>query len=134
MPVDLETSLTLSSVEETSKKFSCSVCKRKYSSYKTLKQHANRKHPVRRGAASLKNGEKRHFVCYLSGFYVSKVKGRRHLKTQGSSKIDGYCPAEIKVFVSETGARNIRFCKTHLEHRNDIGHLSLTEFEPRHIA
>ncbi|GFU18811.1 uncharacterized protein NPIL_266271 [Nephila pilipes] len=75
-----------------------------------------------------------HFVCYRSGFYVSKDKGLRHLKTQGSNKIDGNCSAEIKVFVSETGACNIKFCKTHLGHRNDIGHLSLTEFERRHIA
>ncbi|GFT44918.1 MULE domain-containing protein, partial [Nephila pilipes] len=61
-------------------------------------------------------------------------KRLRHLKTQGSNKIDGYCPAEIKVFVSEIRACNIKFCKTHLGHRNDIGHLSITEFERRHIA
>ncbi|GFU58453.1 uncharacterized protein NPIL_323141 [Nephila pilipes] len=47
--------------------------------------------------------KKHHFVCYPSGFYVSKGKGLRLLKTQG-------------------------------RHRNDIGHLSLTEFERRHIA
>ncbi|GFQ86650.1 uncharacterized protein TNCT_279421 [Trichonephila clavata] len=80
---------------------------------------------VRRGAISLKNGKKHHFVGHRSGFYVSKGKGLSHLKTQGSNKIDGYCPAQIKVFVSETGASNIKFCKTHLGHRNDIGHLSL---------
>ncbi|GFV75014.1 integrase catalytic domain-containing protein [Trichonephila clavipes] len=66
--------------------------------------------------------------------YISKGKGLRHLKTQGSNKIDGYCPAEIKVFVSETGACSIKFCKTHLGHRNDIGHLSLTDFEQQPIA
>ncbi|GFR28188.1 uncharacterized protein TNCT_489601 [Trichonephila clavata] len=59
---------------------------------------------VRRGAISLKNGKKHHFVGHRSGFYVSKGKGLSHLKTQGSNKIDGYCPAQIKVFVSETGA------------------------------
>ncbi|GFV49208.1 uncharacterized protein TNCV_237421 [Trichonephila clavipes] len=89
---------------------------------------------VKRGATSLKNGKKHHFVCHRSGVYISKGKGLRHLKTQGSNKIDGYCPAEIKVFVSETGACSIKFCKTHLGHRNDIGHLSLTDFERQHIA
>ncbi|GFT55346.1 uncharacterized protein TNCV_1078361 [Trichonephila clavipes] len=64
----------------------------------------------------------------------TKSKELRHLKTQGSNKIDGYCPAEIKVFVSETGACSIKFCKTHLGHRNDIGHVSLTDFERQHIA
>ncbi|GFY19480.1 uncharacterized protein TNCV_4646541 [Trichonephila clavipes] len=205
----------MSSVEETSKNFSCSACKREYSSYKTLKQQANRKHPgqannlapnirdskiyqfkcdlctykyndlyslrfhmrkmhnveninesrrkctlctyesskeemllhfqevhdvkienvelsfidfeafnewkngteketknkfiVKREATSLQNGEKPHFVCHCSGDYISKGKGLRHLKTQGSNKIDGYYPAEIKVFVSETGACSIKF-------------------------
>ncbi|GFX59868.1 MULE domain-containing protein [Trichonephila clavipes] len=88
---------------------------------------------VKRGATSLKNGKK-HFVCHRSGVYISKGKGLRHLKTQGSNKIDGYCPAEIKVFVSETGACSIKFCKTHLGHRNDIGHQRLTDFERQHIA
>ncbi|GFX21400.1 uncharacterized protein TNCV_2821081 [Trichonephila clavipes] len=87
---------------------------------------------VKRGATSLKKGKKHHFVRHRSGVYISK--GLRHLKTQGSNKIDGYCPAEIKVFVSETGACSIKFCKTHLGHRNDIGHLSLTDFERQHIA
>ncbi|GFS54816.1 uncharacterized protein NPIL_536091 [Nephila pilipes] len=44
---------------------------------------------VRCGATSLKNGKK-HSVCYRFGFYVSKGKGLRHLKTQESNKIDGY--------------------------------------------
>ncbi|GFU90973.1 uncharacterized protein TNCV_4923041 [Trichonephila clavipes] len=80
--------------------------------------------------------KKHHFVCHRSGVYISKGKGLRHLKTQGSNKIDGYCILryEIKVFVSETGACSIKFFKTHLGHRNDIGHLSLTDFERQHIA
>ncbi|GFT16957.1 uncharacterized protein NPIL_185951 [Nephila pilipes] len=54
-------------------------------------------------------GEKTSFyLLYHSGFYVSKGKGLRHLKTQGSNKIDGYCPAEIKVFISETGSNAIK--------------------------
>ncbi|GFW59864.1 uncharacterized protein TNCV_2917461 [Trichonephila clavipes] len=72
--------------------------------------------------------------CHRSGVYISKGKGLRHLKTQGSNKIDGYCPDEIKVFVSETGACSIKFCKTHLGHRNDIGHVSLRDFERQHTA
>ncbi|GFV99047.1 uncharacterized protein TNCV_1510251 [Trichonephila clavipes] len=51
---------------------------------------------------------KKHFVCHRSGDYISKGKGLRHLKTQGSNKIDGYYPAEIKVFVSETGSNAIK--------------------------
>ncbi|GFY77311.1 MULE domain-containing protein [Trichonephila inaurata madagascariensis] len=65
---------------------------------------------------------------------IQRCKGLRHLKTQGRNKIDGYCPAEIKVFVSETDACRIKFCKTNLGHRNDVGHLNLTDFEQQHIA
>ncbi|GFY62703.1 uncharacterized protein TNIN_363701 [Trichonephila inaurata madagascariensis] len=91
---------------------------------------------ARCGATSLKNWKKNPSFCLSphSGFYISKGKGLRHLKTQGSYKIDRYCPAEIKVFISETGACSIKFCKTHLGQRNDIDHLSLTDFERWHIV
>ncbi|GFV71925.1 MULE domain-containing protein [Trichonephila clavipes] len=82
----------------------------------------------------IKKWEKTSFcLSPVWGLHIQR-KGLWHLKTQGSNKIDGYCPAEIKVFVSETGACSIKFCKTHPGHRNDIGHLSLTDFERQHIA
>ncbi|KAB0790625.1 hypothetical protein PPYR_14939, partial [Photinus pyralis] len=37
------------------------------------------------------------YKCHRSGFYKSKGKHLRHLKTQGSKKINGYCPAEMSV-------------------------------------
>ncbi|GFR23153.1 uncharacterized protein TNCT_371701 [Trichonephila clavata] len=129
MSMDLESPLIMSSVEGTSKKFSCSACKREYSSYKALKQHANRKHPGQANnlAQNIRNSK-------IYKFKFDLCKGLRHLKTQGNNKIDGYCAADTKVSVSETVACNIKFCKTHLGHRNNIGHLSLTEFERQHIV
>ncbi|GFT94545.1 uncharacterized protein NPIL_96141 [Nephila pilipes] len=41
---------------------------------------------------------------------------------------------EWKNRTEKESAYNIKFCKTHQGHRNDIGHLSLTEYEQRHIA
>ncbi|GFR30651.1 hypothetical protein TNCT_605691 [Trichonephila clavata] len=55
------------------------------------------------------------------------------LHIQRSNKIDGNS-AEIKVFVSQTGACSIKVCKTHLGHKSDIDHVSLTDFERQHMA
>ncbi|VEN51585.1 unnamed protein product, partial [Callosobruchus maculatus] len=35
------------------------------------------------------------YVCHRSGIFKSESKKIRHLKVQGSHKINGYCPAEI---------------------------------------
>lgn len=37
------------------------------------------------------------YVCHRSGIFKTESKGIRHLKVQGSHKMNGYCPAEISV-------------------------------------
>jgi hypothetical protein len=37
------------------------------------------------------------YYCHRSGNYIPRGNGLRHLKTQGSNKINAYCPASIKV-------------------------------------
>lgn len=41
----------------------------------------------------------KNFICHRSGKYMPEGMGKRHLKTQGSCKIDGFCPSSIKVFL-----------------------------------
>lgn len=65
-----------------------------------------------------------YFVCSRSGNFESKTQGMRHLKTQGSNKIDAHCPASIKV--TENAKFCVRFIKTHVGHTHDLGHLPLT--------
>ncbi|XP_072400624.1 uncharacterized protein [Diabrotica undecimpunctata] len=74
------------------------------------------------------------YICHRSGFYTSKGKGDRHLKTQGSNKINGYCPAMIKEVVQSDGKYVAYFVKTHVGHQNTIGHLFLSSLERKSIA
>ena len=43
------------------------------------------------------------YYCHRSGRYVSRSRGLRHLKIQGSSKIGRFCPAAMFVRVNPSG-------------------------------
>nr|XP_021000791.2 uncharacterized protein LOC107452923 [Parasteatoda tepidariorum] len=87
-----------------------------------------------RGVAHTTTGvEKQFFICNRSGYYKYKGKGLRHLKTQGSRKINGYCPAGFTVNSSADGCL-LKYIKTYIGHTNEIGHLSLTEEERSFFA
>lgn len=66
------------------------------------------------------------FTCHRSGNYVSKANARKS-KLMGSKKVNGLCPAEIKLHVTKTGTLNVLFTETH------IGHSIGTEEESSHI-
>lgn len=65
------------------------------------------------------------YFCHRSGNFFSKGKGLRHLKTQGSNKINGFCPASLKIEIGKDKCKII-FISKHVGHENDLGHLSLT--------
>ena len=73
-------------------------------------------------------------MCHRSGSYIAEDKGLRHLKIQGSKKIDGYCPSEIKVEININGDCSIINCKTHVGHKNEFEHLTLTDAERHSLA
>lgn len=75
-----------------------------------------------------------YYTCHRSGYYNTRGKGKRHLKTQGSKKINGVCPASIQVTESEDGKCNVTYIATHVGHQNDIHHLSLTINERENLA
>uniref|UniRef100_A0A6P7HF54 Myoneurin-like n=1 Tax=Diabrotica virgifera virgifera TaxID=50390 RepID=A0A6P7HF54_DIAVI len=74
------------------------------------------------------------YICHRSGYFTSKGKGERHLKTHGSVKINGYCPAMIKEVAQSDGKYLAHFTKTHVGHQNAIGRLFLPSSERKTIA
>lgn len=82
------------------------------------------------------NGTSHHFfICHRSGTYRPRVgEKKRKLKAKGSRKIDGYCPATIKVTQVKGGLCHVAFQAQHIGHENEIKHLNLTLEERKHIA
>ncbi|KAB0799012.1 hypothetical protein PPYR_06892 [Photinus pyralis] len=76
------------------------------------------------------------YVCHRSGYYKRKGKGIRHIKTQGTKKIDGFCPAGIKLTVCHvSGTCFVEYTSTHAGHTSDnLGHLTLTTKERENFA
>ncbi|XP_050307520.1 uncharacterized protein LOC126744206 [Anthonomus grandis grandis] len=71
--------------------------------------------------------------CHRSGEFRSRGTKSRKLKIQGSNKIGGYCPALISTVLKNNGCV-VRYCKTHLGHGQDLGHLFLFEWQRQNIA
>ena len=64
-------------------------------------------------------GENEHyyFYCNRSGQYTVKGKGKRQIKTQGTSKAGSTCTAHIKaVKTLTTGKITAHYCSTHSNH------------------
>lgn len=81
-----------------------------------------------------KSVTRHYFTCHRSGYYNTRGKGKRHLKAQGSRKINGICPASIHVVESENGKCKVNYIPTHVGHQSDIHHLSLTKNERKNLA
>lgn len=69
----------------------------------------------------LQSHKKIQFVCHRSGDYVPTGKGLRHLKTQGSNKINAYCPANIEVILESAEVVKVTYLETHIGHKPEIG-------------
>ena len=65
--------------------------------------------------------------CSRSGFYKCEGKGLREIKTQGTKKLGGTCPAEMRIKQLTNGNVNVKFTKTHVGHDCELGHLTLTK-------
>lgn len=95
--------------------------------------NSNSKYSKYRGAKQSGSQMIHYFSCHRSGFHCRKGEDRV-LKSQGSNKINGHCPASLKVVESSDGTCQVTFNKTHVGHVNDIGHLSLSETERQALA
>ncbi|KAJ8937966.1 hypothetical protein NQ314_011653 [Rhamnusium bicolor] len=75
------------------------------------------------------------FCCHRSGNFQSQGKGKRRVKIQGSKKINSYCPASIKLTLdSITGICSVVYLKTHVGHRNELCHLTITKKQREVLA
>lgn len=84
--------------------------------------------------SATQNYIKKKYRCHRSGNFISESKGLRHLKTQGSNKINAYCPAWINATLHKKGNCDIIFQETHVGHECDLGHLFLKRNEREIIA
>ncbi|CAB0004396.1 unnamed protein product [Nesidiocoris tenuis] len=74
------------------------------------------------------------YLCHRDGFFRRKGKGVRNVKSKGSNKINGCCPASMKVEITAEGDVNVRFVRTHLGHDNELERLPLAKQEKDSIA
>lgn len=88
---------------------------------------------IRKNAPAGKTVIYKHFKCHRDGCYNPKGRGKRELKTQGSKKINAFCPSQIKIKINDTGC-HMEFCKTHVGHGNELKHLFLTKDEREMLA
>lgn len=89
---------------------------------------------IAHGTYKSKTSFKTNYVCHRSGFFKSKGHNIRHLKTQGSKKINGYCPASISLNYSVNGTYEVQYISTHVGHNNELGHLVLSEAERQSLG
>ena len=77
-----------------------------------------------------------YYYCNRSGYFLSKRDSKRHLKSQGSSKLNTYCTSSITLRTGEGCLNNVEveFCKTHYGHSVTLGHIRLTEEAKLNIA
>ena len=70
-----------------------------------------------------------YYYCSRSGYFRSRGKSERHIKSQGSSKLNTYCTAAIKATTDRyTGFMvTVEICHTHYGHELQLGHLRLPE-------
>lgn len=76
-------------------------------------------------------GETSHLYLYCnrSGTYAPKGKGKRLLKSQGSSKISYHvCTSNMKVSINKaTEHVGVEYCSTHRGHVHKIAHLPIPD-------
>ncbi|KAJ8982006.1 hypothetical protein NQ317_004093 [Molorchus minor] len=56
------------------------------------------------------------------------------MKSQGTNKINALCPAVMAVKIKDSGYVSVRYTKTHMGHKNDLGHVTLSQSERNAIA
>ena len=62
------------------------------------------------------------------GSTTQKSVGQRHLKSQGTSKLNTYCTASIKTIADKSTCEiQTEACSTHYGHSLDLWHIQLSE-------
>ncbi|XP_045476865.1 uncharacterized protein LOC123682343 [Harmonia axyridis] len=102
--------------------------------WKKLYENENKSLFIKRHEASTAKYESTMiYRCHRSGYYQPRGKNIRRLKTQGSCKIDGYCPATIKAMKHKNGSVKVMLFATHVGHNEDLPPLTVSKQEKREI-
>ena len=73
------------------------------------------------------------YKCHRSGYFKTRGKNVRLLKVQGSKKIDGFCPASIKVEIHKNKC-TAKFISTHVGHSNELCHLTISPMKREELT
>lgn len=86
-----------------------------------------------RQSYTLKGVSTRKYQCHRSGTFITKSLNKRKLKLAGSCKINGFCPASIKV-ICKNNIVSVIYQPIHVGHKCDLKHIHLTKEERQDIA
>lgn len=101
---------------------------------KEIEQLTKSQYVKRRGCFNTKQQTLINYYCHRSGTFIPKGKSVRRLKLQGSNKINGFCPASMKVRIDKNKKCKVDYIDQHVGHDNDVKHLTLTLEERKSIA
>nr|XP_023028933.1 uncharacterized protein LOC111517119 isoform X1 [Leptinotarsa decemlineata] len=87
-----------------------------------------------RASQNSTNSTKIVYECHRSGNYTAKGKGKRRLKSQGSNKINAFCPASIAVTQEANDTVRVEYISTHVGHDTDLAHLLLDNEVKQELA
>lgn len=93
------------------------------------------------------------YVCSRSGMFNPSGHGKRHVKLQGSKKINAFCPSAIDLTVNTDGMLitfdfvnnqidisfvagfcTVKFIKKHVGHKPELTHMTLNKEEKSQLA
>ena len=81
------------------------------------------------------NSATTYYYCNRSGYFKSKGTGLRHLKSQGTSKVDAHCTASLTVNREDPNASiKVQVHSTHYGHEEALGHIRLSDSDRLAIA
>ncbi|KAK9507218.1 hypothetical protein O3M35_007125 [Rhynocoris fuscipes] len=72
--------------------------------------------------------------CHRDGFYRPEGRNLRCAKLKGTNKINGYCPAFMRVMTYADDRVSVLFLKSHFGHDYEIDRLALTKSERDSVA
>lgn len=100
---------------------------------KSIEEKSKSRFVKERGVTCNKSNVILTYICHRSGFYTSESKGMRTLKTQGSNKINGFCPAGVKVTIKD-GVCYARYVQEHVGHDMNPIRLPLRAIDKQELA
>ena len=84
-------------------------------------------------AKTAQKRERVYYDCNRSGHYTPQESRQRHIKLQGTRKINARCPAGLRVHRTSINV-TVTYVKTHVGHSKDLKHLNIHPEDQKMIA